>query len=322
MQNLTSKSGSFTVDEEGTLTAFTPASGNIAVPDSNVPERPDRVCSLCHLEIPEGVKKIPDGFFSHYYIGFLKFPRSLTTLGAMSFAFCDIGSFTVTSNCSSIARGAFFCTSFFVRVNFPGTVLPQRHYRFFKRMYLKTVGNLEVTEKDYSDQPTEHIPIKILRNESGSFYLDDYGILYEFLPAENNCISKYGENPVVLRNLIIPEGVVIISGSLFQRHTVLERFVLPESLRMIGTNDGCAFSDCNLPDVVIPGKLGEVRMSDAAFIGSSFKSLCLPNGFRTTRRDFKDCKIEKLLLRVKSEQEELVCFLDAMLPDQIAVIED
>ncbi len=323
MQELTSTSGTFNVDEKGTLTSFIPVEYNRKADIFPVPERPDRVCSLCHLEIPEGVKTIPDGFFSHHYIGFLKFPRSLTALGDMSFAYCDIGDgFTVTSNCSQIARGAFFCTVFWRGVNYPETVLLQRQYRFFKRMSSQAVGDFKVTKMDYSDQPSESIPVKILRTESGSFYVDDYGILHKFLPAEDNRVSKYGEFPVVLRNLVIPEGVIIISGSLFQNHTVLERFILPESLRMIGTNDGCAFSGCSLPDVVIPGKLGEVRVSDAAFIGSSFKSLCLPNGFSTTRRDFKACRIEKLLLKVKSEQEELVCNLDAEHPEPIAFIED
>lgn len=322
MQELTSASGTFIVDEKGTLTSFTPVEGNKKADTFPAPERSDRVCSLCHLEVPDGVKTIPDGFFSNYYIGILKFPRSLTTLGEKSFAYCDIGSFTVTSNTSDIAKTAFYCTVFHDGVQYPGTVLPQRQYRFFKRMYSQAVGDFKVTEMDYSDQPSESIPVKILRTESGSFYVDDYGILHKFLPAEDNRLSKYGEFPVILRSLVIPEGVAIISGSMFRYHNILERLVFPQSLRMIGTNDGRAFGRCTLPDVVIYGKPGEVRMGAEAFSGATFTSLCLPNGHDVTHGGFRDCKIGRLLLRVKSEQEELACRLDTDCPEPIAVIED
>jgi hypothetical protein len=320
MQTLISKSGTFLVDENGTLTSFTPSMDNEATQISNVPERPDRIFALNHLEIPSGVKTIPDSFFAHYYIGFLKFPGSLTTLGDMSFAFCDIGDFTVTSNCSQIARGAFFCTSFFNGVNFPGTVLPQRQYRFYKRMFLQTVGNFNVTEKDYSDLPLEKVPLKKLQTESGSFCVDDYGILHSFSPSDENCLSEIGCDVTVLRSLVVPEGVVIIPDTVFQRITVLEKLVLPESVKMIGTGGGHTFSCCSLPDVVIPGKLGEVRIADSAFCGTSFKSLCLPNGYDAACGGFKNCKIENLLLKVKSEKEELSCSINSEFPEPIPLV--
>ena len=132
-----------------------------------------------------------------------------------------------------------------------------------------------------------------ITNETGTFTIDDNGILIGFQSAESNQVE---EN--VWRCLDIPEGVKVIPEEAFRRCHVEERLTFPKSLRVIGTGHGCAFANSRLPHVELPDTL-EV-LGDFVFGKSTMDSLRIPRGLKSQyARQFKESRIGTLYLPEK-----------------------
>ena len=104
--------------------------------------------------------------------------------------------------------------------------------------------------------------MNIIINESGTFTIDDNGVLKNYQSTEVNQVK---EN--VWRCLDIPEGVRVIPEWAFWDCEILERLTFPKSLRVIGTGGAGAFSWSKLPHVELPETLEE--LGDFAFGHSS-----------------------------------------------------
>ena len=129
-----------------------------------------------------------------------------------------------------------------------------------------------------------------ITNETGTFTIDDNGVLIGFQSAESNQVE---EN--VWRCLDIPEGVRAIPEEAFRRCHVEERVTFPKSLRVIGTGHGCAFANSRLPHVELPDTL-EV-LGDFVFGKSTMGSLRIPRGLKSEyARQFKESRIGTLYL--------------------------
>ena len=152
---------------------------------------------------------------------------------------------------------------------------------------------------------------KVLKSESGTFYLDSEGIVLRFEPADNNPFigekTKSDKNYIYstdrsIRTFIVPEGVKGFASFIMHGTRVLERFELPEGLIYIGNNlfdhqkgAHCVFSDCILPELIIPQSVQEIGFF--AFGHSHIETLQLPATLRSRYgRQFKDSSIGTLRL--------------------------
>lgn len=142
-----------------------------------------------------------------------------------------------------------------------------------------------------------------IRNSSGTFCVDKLGVLQAFCcESENNADSCAVQVTKKLYTLCIPEGVTVLKENAFRGYTVLHKLTLPDSLRLMGTGYGCVFTDCNLPDVVLPEKVQ--ILGDYAFANSSLHSLRLPeNAAWKYARQFKSSNIGILYLSKKYRAE-------------------
>ena len=75
-----------------------------------------------------------------------------------------------------------------------------------------------------------------ITNETGTFTIDDNGVLKYYQSTEDNQIQDN-----VWKCLDIPERVRVIPEDMFRWCHVQQRLTFPKSLRVIGSGDGCAF---------------------------------------------------------------------------------
>lgn len=129
-----------------------------------------------------------------------------------------------------------------------------------------------------------------ITNETGTFTIDNNGVLINYQSTENNQIA---EN--VWRCLDIPEGVRVIPEWAFRDCEILERLTFPKSLRVISTGGAGAFSWSKLPHVELAETLEE--LGDFAFGHSSMCSVRIPKGLKSEYgRQFKESSIGTLYL--------------------------
>ena len=151
----------------------------------------------------------------------------------------------------------------------------------------------------------------VLESESGSFFIDENGIVQRFEPSAGNPFidekTDLNDNYIhstekSIRTLIIPEGVKGFSSDFMRGVRVTERFELPEGLISIGNNsfdigkeENCVFANCILPSVVVPRSVKEI--GNFAFGHSHIDSLQLPEALHSPYgRQFKDSYIGTLRL--------------------------
>lgn len=132
-----------------------------------------------------------------------------------------------------------------------------------------------------------------LRNECGSFWVDDAGVLQRFdcdyyNKANRYSFASFDSNPRVL-NLHIPEGVTALPEYAFRFYDVLWDFSLPDSLEVLGTGP-LAFQRARLPEVRLPKSLKV--LGDAAFHSCCIHDLYLPEEMPWPyARHFKEASI-------------------------------
>lgn len=145
---------------------------------------------------------------------------------------------------------------------------------------------------------------KVLTSESGTFFLDDQGIVQSFGPSNNNqFVDEETEMKAnytfttykSIRTFIVPEGVKGFTPDFLRGVRVVERFELPAGLLDIGE---CCFANCILPDVIIPDSVESIGIF--AFGHTYIESLQLPTTLQAPYgRQFKDSYIGTLKLPIK-----------------------
>ena len=87
--------------------------------------------------------------------------------------------------------------------------------------------------------------MKQITNETGTFYIDDNGVLlrYKSTAQNNDCPC---EGPGSIINLTIPEGVQTLPDNAFRGYNIFNNVKLPASLKYIGEN---AFSGSHISPV-------------------------------------------------------------------------
>lgn len=141
----------------------------------------------------------------------------------------------------------------------------------------------------------------VLQSESGTFFIDEYGILQRFEPAADNPfieeMTELNDNYTYtthksIRTLIIPNGVKGFVSDFMRGIKVVEKFELPEGLINIGED---CFANCILPMVAIPKSVQEIGIF--AFGHTHIDTLQLPATLHSPYlRQFKDSHIGALKL--------------------------
>lgn len=303
-------SGVFEIDDNGVLVSFKPS------PDNIFPSYDDGK-HLLKLEIPEGVVTIPQGFFSNYSVfQYLLFPHSITKIEKYAFAYSTICRTLLSVYPSHVDRTAFWGANVSVTIPDNFSYLNAKKCIEYIDLYAFSAPGLS-----HKYMSIEHFPkcdeLTMIENESGVFFLDDEGALRNYKLFYMDDYSLKNKKRTV-RNLYIPDGVTVIPGSFFRGIAVLGELTLPDSLQLLGTGDGCAFADCILPDIRIGDK---VKLGHYTFGSGEINSLSLKNGFHSTCRDFKDCKIKTLYLRMNSSDEVASYHLDARVSEVVEVFE-
>lgn len=105
-----------------------------------------------------------------------------------------------------------------------------------------------------------------IRNETGIFAVTDTGELCSFIPESKNVFGN------IVWELHIPEGIRTLPENAFcggSFHSVS----LPDSLEVLGTGSGGAFSRCGLGQLTLPKKM---LLGANAFSGSGIAKVSVP----------------------------------------------
>lgn len=142
---------------------------------------------------------------------------------------------------------------------------------------------------------------RVLKSESGTFFIDEKGVAQRFEPSSTNLFieeittikANYTYDTYqTIRTFIVPEGVKGFSTDFMRGIRVVGCFELPESLTGIGDN---CFTNCILSEVVIPQNVHEIGIF--AFGHSYIGMLQLPTTIQSLYgRQFKDSHIGVLRL--------------------------
>lgn len=104
-----------------------------------------------------------------------------------------------------------------------------------------------------------------ITNGSGTFWVDDRGVLQRFVCAPRNSLAlPYAPDTRRVFDLHIPRGVRALPGRAFQGFEVARELTFPDSLERMGTECEGAFVRCLLERVVLPGKVWVGRREFAA----------------------------------------------------------
>lgn len=283
MKTIENSTGTFTIDHSGYLVNYTPNPRNTG-------SRP-RV--VFHLELPEGIRVLPENAFRGYEISHdLTIPQSL----------------------ERIEEGAFF-----------GMHLDNLRLPFFpKRKILQQLAHrLRFVHTWSSRDLVKHLPqwcVDIyegkgetltsrqrLTNDSGAFLVDADGVLMAFEPSPGNLVSR-DDYAMTVHSLHVPSGVKAIASGMFQGLEVLDSMTLPETLRAIGLGcgHGNVFNSAKLPDVLLPESLE--ALGDFTFGNCTFRSLTITGAsacmMPSIRRQFKGSLVEKI--RVPAKYRDLL----------------
>jgi len=306
MRTITNSSGIFWVDTEGVLCKFECAEKNYFYPFNNPDYRNDK--HLNWLHIPEGVTALPAGAFDDYMVfTSISFPETLTKLGDSTggvFRNCSLShTLELPKGITFVGEDSFYLSALgTIRISDDmDTQMVRKLVQLFRNhTYHSFLFYPVVKIRDLSPLEAPTIP---LCNESGTFYVDRLGVLQSFCCSpENNADSCAPQETTKLYTLHIPEGVTVLKEDAFREYTILDKLTLPDSLRLMGTGDGCVLTGCKLPDVVIPKTLQ--ILGTYAFGHSSLRSLRLPeNAAWGYARQFKGGEIGTLYLSKKYRDE-------------------
>lgn len=109
--------------------------------------------------------------------------------------------------------------------------------------------------------------MKTITNESGVFRITDTGELCGF-----ECSPPYREFHGKIIDLLIPEGVCTLRENAFRGHSITA-VKFPESLKILGTGKGGAFSRCSIDVVILPKSM---ELGPNAFSGSYIGKVTVP----------------------------------------------
>ena len=243
----------------------------IVIPDGVVEIGKRAFLNNAHLTkvvLPKGLKVLREGSFSHTALDEIILPQGLEIIESFAFGNAGPGSLAVQSNVSEVV--------------IPDSVVSIGEQAFANRDNLKTLvmsENIEhIADNAFSGTAWHEA------QPEGCICFND--LLYEYkgdFPEGTTFtvplfIKKISENAFAgkkgLKKIVIPDGVILDGGNIFDRCTSLEEAVLPSDLKELP--DG-TFSNTGLKSITLPDGLEVIGKN--AFSGTAnLKSVTLPDG--------------------------------------------
>lgn len=238
-----------------------------------------------HLEIPEGITRIPSNHFSKLGFSTISLPSTLTEIADNAFNDCDnVKEIILPAQITSIGASAFYGCDILKSVS--------RMEPKAKSANILSIGNDAFAYCWY----LEDINLgKIDYVGNGAFHATKwYQNQPDGLMTIGNTIYKYkGENSMPASTIInIPEGIKYISYEAFKDQTNLVGVTLPSTLQSIGKY---AFYHCSLNEVNLPANITEI--SENAFYWNNISKLTIPSTVNKLQSNaFANNPIEELTI--------------------------
>lgn len=243
-----------------------------------------------HLEIPEGITRIPSNHFNKLGFSTISLPSTLTEIADDAFHDCDkVKEIVLPAQITTIGASAFYGCDVLKSVSRMGTKAKSENALSVGANAFAYCWNLEdinLGNMDYVGQ-SAFDATKWYQNQPDG------------LMTIGNTIYKYkGENGMSENtNIEIPEGIKYISYEAFKDQKNLVGVTLPSSLQSIG---GYAFYNCSLNEISIPANITEI--SERAFYWNNISKLTIPSAVNKLQGNaFGSNPIEELTIE-DSEQ--------------------
>jgi len=218
-----------------------------------------------HLEIPEGITRIPSNHFSKLGFSTISLPSTLTEIADNAFNNCgNVKEIILPAQITSIGSSAFYGCDILKSVSRmepkakSANTLSIGNDAFAYCWYLEDInlGNIDYVGNGAFDAT------KWYQNQPDG------------LMTIGNTIYKYkGENCMPANTIInVPEGIKYISYEAFKDQTNLIGVTLPSTLQSIGKY---AFYHCSLNEVSLPANITEI--SENAFYWNNISKLTIPS---------------------------------------------
>ena len=282
MRIITNSSGTFWVEDDGTLQHFECAPENYgkckpeyADVDDYDPEK-----HLIRLDIPEGITVLSTEFdFNNYTIEEVTFPKSLQAIEELVFYTCVIGKL-VMPECVEKYHCSSFVGNRVQQLLILDSTSKDQVDKFMDAVQLGCGFPIITPFERVSHLPPQQLPLRDLTNISGTFWVDAEGVLRKFECAEQNFFKPLGDpnyrNEKHLNWLHIPEGITALPAGAFDDYIVFTSITFPETLTKLGDSTGGVFRNCSLShtlelpkgitfvgeDSFYLSSLGTVRISD------------------------------------------------------------
>ena len=243
----------------------------IVIPDGVVEIGKRAFLNNAHLTkvvLPKGLKVLREGSFSHTALDEIILPQGLEIIESFAFGNAGPGSLAVQSNVSEVV--------------IPDSVVSIGEQAFANRDNLKTLGMSENIEHIgskaflgtawYEAQPEGYICFgDILYAYKGDFPEGSIVTIPSFIKKIS---GKAFAGKKGLKKIVIPDGVILDGGNIFDGCSSLEEAVLPSDLKELP--DG-TFSNTGLKSITLPDGLEVIGKN--AFSGTAnLKSITLPDG--------------------------------------------
>ena len=265
--------------------------------------------SLEHINLPNNLTQIGHSAFKNCSVVKMdmNLPESVQIIGPQAFYGCAgiEGEIRIPDSVKSIGEGTFFGMGLVDSLILGSGLetIDARSNTVFKNMsLLRAITFQSVTPpalsngnpfSSLSDLETIFVPL-----ESVEIYQNTYGPLVssatrfkaieannDYLVEDGVLIAYQGED----ENLVIPDGITAIAGSVFLNNTSIQSVVLPDSLKEIG--DLAFKGAANLTSISFPSQLESIG-SQAFMNCSSLAEVILPDSISSIGAEcFRNCSM-------------------------------
>lgn len=223
--------------------------------------------------IPSGVRELGKKAFEDAKFCEVEFPNSIQVIGSSAFQNCkNLEYIEMPNSISEIGTFAFWsCTALnSVVLSENITEIPSYAFQDCSSLREFSIGRGVRRISDEAFTNCKQL-LKFDVSAENDWYCSEDGILYtKDMTTLLACPTAYYS-----MNLVVPEGVSLVSAHAFYGCPNIEKITLPSSLKEIGNS---AFSGCkNVESIIMPSGLD--RIGSMAFYGcKNIESLIIPEG--------------------------------------------